>query len=119
MTWFRGSSLPPTHTHTHTHTHTFHHSLTATQKFQWDLWGDTVTHASLMESTSSPMLVQLSESSHRLVYDKYVFQERHVMPNGVPSHPPSSTMPLPAYLLVGRRHPSLPSLFVASSSSSS
>lgn len=46
------------------------------KKFSYDLWGDTVNTASRMESHGLPGSIQVSEATHRLLRDEFVFEER-------------------------------------------
>ncbi len=43
------------------------------KKFAYDLWGDTVNTASRMESYGRPNRIQVSDSTHQLLRDRYVF----------------------------------------------
>jgi class 3 adenylate cyclase len=45
-------------------------------KFIYDLWGDTVNTASLMESHGIPAHIQLTEATYELLQDKYLFEKR-------------------------------------------
>ena len=45
-------------------------------RFLYDLWGDTVNTASRMESHGLPDEIQVTEETHNLLKDKYVFEER-------------------------------------------
>ena len=47
-----------------------------TKKFSYDLWGDTVNVASRMESHGLTNEIQVSESTHELLRDQYVFEDR-------------------------------------------
>ncbi|MEG4395717.1 adenylate/guanylate cyclase domain-containing protein [Microcoleus sp. BROC3] len=49
------------------------------KKFIYDLWGDTVNIASRMESQGLPWRIQVSETTYKLVADKYLFQERGII----------------------------------------
>jgi adenylate cyclase len=44
-------------------------------KFAYDLWGDTVNVASRMESTAAPGTIQVADSVHDALKDKYRFAE--------------------------------------------
>lgn len=45
-------------------------------KFNYDLWGDTVNIASRMESQGIPDCVQVSEATYQHIKDKFVFEQR-------------------------------------------
>lgn len=47
-----------------------------TSKFSYDLWGDTVNIASRMESHGVPGGIQVSETTHDLLRDRYVLEKR-------------------------------------------
>lgn len=47
-----------------------------TAKFQYDVWGDTVNTASRMESHGIPGKIQISPTSHSLLGNEFVFEER-------------------------------------------
>ncbi len=47
-----------------------------TKKFIYDLWGDTVNIASRMESQGMPNAIQVTESVHERLCDRYIFQPR-------------------------------------------
>lgn len=47
-----------------------------TQKFAYDLWGDTVNVASRMESQGSAGRIQVTATTYELLKDKYVFEQR-------------------------------------------
>lgn len=46
------------------------------QKFAYDLWGDTVNTAARMESHGKPGRIQVTESTHELLRDRYPFVDR-------------------------------------------
>eukprot|EP00761_Pharyngomonas_kirbyi_P014762 gb/GECH01014792.1/.p1 GENE.gb/GECH01014792.1/~~gb/GECH01014792.1/.p1 ORF type:complete len:1744 (+),score=313.24 gb/GECH01014792.1/:1-5232(+) len=52
------------------------------EKFQFDIWGDTVNVASRMESTGCPGSVQISRSTYELTYSSFRFEERQVEVKG-------------------------------------
>ncbi|HIK29297.1 MAG: CHASE domain-containing protein [Oscillatoriaceae bacterium SKW80] len=67
-----------------------------TNKFVYDLWGDTVNIASRMESHGLPNCIQVSKATYELLCDTYDFQERgriQIKGKGKMS----------TYLLLGRR----------------
>jgi class 3 adenylate cyclase len=45
-------------------------------KFIYDLWGDTVNAASRLESHGLPGRIQVGEGAHRLLRDRYEFEDR-------------------------------------------
>jgi adenylate cyclase len=45
-------------------------------KFAYDLWGDTVNTAARMESHGTPGEIQVTESTYRLLRDRFAFDER-------------------------------------------
>jgi class 3 adenylate cyclase len=49
-------------------------------KFQYDVWGDTVKIASLMESSGDVGMVNISSSSYELIKDKYSCEYRGELP---------------------------------------
>ncbi|NET61746.1 MAG: response regulator [Symploca sp. SIO2E6] len=50
-----------------------------TQKFIYDLWGDTVNVASRMESQGKPGCIQLTATTYERLRDKYLLEERGVI----------------------------------------
>ncbi|MGK7900247.1 MAG: adenylate/guanylate cyclase domain-containing protein [Hormoscilla sp.] len=46
------------------------------KKFIYDLWGDAVNVASRMESSGEPGRIQVTAATHKLLLDKYLFEER-------------------------------------------
>lgn len=67
-----------------------------TQKFSYDLWGETVNMASRMEKQGIPGRIQVSETSYWLLKDNYIFEERGVVQiKGVGE--------IRTYFLLGRR----------------
>jgi adenylate cyclase len=50
--------------------------IIGTKKFSYDLWGDTVNVASRMESQGQPGVIQVSASTHALLADLFVFEDR-------------------------------------------
>jgi len=50
--------------------------IIGTKKFAYDLWGDTVNIASRMESHGTPGRIQVSATTHQLLADRFVFEER-------------------------------------------
>lgn len=66
------------------------------QKFAYDLWGDTVNTASRMESHGLPGTIQVSEATYNLLKDKYLLSARgpiEVKGKGL----------MPTYLLEGKK----------------
>lgn len=49
------------------------------KKYIYDVFGDTINTASRMESLSEPMKINVSETTHQLVKDKFTFQSRGQM----------------------------------------
>jgi len=47
-----------------------------TKKFAYDLWGDTVTTASRMETHGVPGKIQVSENTYRFLKDEFVLIKR-------------------------------------------
>lgn len=50
-----------------------------TNKFIYDLWGDTVNIASRMESTGILGSIQMTETTYNLLKDQYLFEERGII----------------------------------------
>jgi class 3 adenylate cyclase len=46
------------------------------RRFSYDLWGDTVNTASRMQTTGVPGCIQVTERTHDLLGERYLFQER-------------------------------------------
>jgi class 3 adenylate cyclase len=53
--------------------------IIGTRKFSYDLWGDTVNVASRMESQGQPGMIQVSPSTHALLAERFVFEDRGTM----------------------------------------
>jgi len=66
-------------------------------KFNYDLWGDTVNIASCMESQGTPGFIQVSESTYKLLQDRYFFEARKDQPHFTDKDKMST------YLLIGRK----------------
>jgi adenylate cyclase len=47
-----------------------------TKKYVYDIWGDTVNTASRMQSTGVPGEIQVSDSTHALLGERYRFEDR-------------------------------------------
>ena len=47
------------------------------RRFAYDLWGETVNLACRLESTGEPGRIQIAESTHEQVKDKYPFKPKH------------------------------------------
>jgi adenylate cyclase len=45
-------------------------------KFVYDIWGDTVNIASRMESQGEPHKIQVSESTYLKLRDRYILEKR-------------------------------------------
>ncbi len=45
-------------------------------KFSYDLWGDTVNMASRMEHYGVSNVIQITEATHRLIVDRFLFEKR-------------------------------------------
>ena len=45
--------------------------IVGVKKFQYDIWGDTVNTASRMESAGEPGKINISESTYRLIKDRF------------------------------------------------
>jgi class 3 adenylate cyclase len=67
-----------------------------TNKFIYDLWGDTVNIASRMESYGLASCIQVSLETYKILQDKYLFKERGVIPI-------KGKGDLMTYLLIGRK----------------
>jgi adenylate cyclase len=50
-----------------------------TNKFIYDLWGDTVNIASPMESTGILGSIQVTATTYNLLKDQYLFEERGII----------------------------------------
>ncbi len=66
------------------------------RKFAYDLWGDTVNIASRMESHGVADRIQLTQSSHALLRDRYVCEKRG-------SITVKGKAPMTTYFLIGKR----------------
>jgi class 3 adenylate cyclase len=53
--------------------------IIGTKKFAYDLWGDTVNIASRMESHGQPWRIQLTDSTRKLLGEKFKTEERGVI----------------------------------------
>ncbi|MEN8041652.1 MAG: adenylate/guanylate cyclase domain-containing protein [Actinomycetota bacterium] len=53
--------------------------IVGTEKFSYDLWGDAVNTASRMQSTGLPGEIQITESTMRLVQDRYDVASRGII----------------------------------------
>ncbi|MBC7368375.1 MAG: response regulator [Undibacterium sp.] len=53
--------------------------IIGTKKFAYDLWGETVNIASRMESHGQPWRIQLTDSTRKLLGDKFKTEERGVI----------------------------------------
>jgi adenylate cyclase len=67
-----------------------------TQKFSYDLWGDTVNTASRMESEGVPGSIQVSDATYELIKDEYGCEPRGLIPV-------KGKDPMQTYLLISRR----------------
>ncbi|MEA3494738.1 MAG: adenylate/guanylate cyclase domain-containing response regulator [Bacteroidota bacterium] len=53
--------------------------IVGVKKYIYDVFGDTINVASRMESNSTPMRINISDATYKLVQDKYVFSSREAM----------------------------------------
>jgi class 3 adenylate cyclase len=53
--------------------------IVGSQKFFYDVWGDTVNTASRMESSSNPGRIQVSEAVRNALADEFVFKKRGII----------------------------------------
>jgi adenylate cyclase len=67
-----------------------------TQKFSYDLWGDTVNTASRMESEGVPGSIQVSDATYELIKDEYACEPRGLIPV-------KGKDAMQTYLLISRR----------------
>jgi len=65
-------------------------------KFSYDLWGDTVNLASRMEQSAAPDTIQVTQATHDLLKDAYIFESRGLLCV-------KGKGDLPAYILKGER----------------
>jgi len=49
------------------------------RKFAYDLWGETVNMACRLEATGRPGAIQVSESTHEVLKDKFQFESKHLV----------------------------------------
>jgi adenylate cyclase len=54
--------------------------IIGSHKFAYDLWGDTVNTASRMESSGVPGEIQVSPSTHELIWTRFICESRGVIP---------------------------------------
>ena len=66
-----------------------------TRKFAYDLWGDTVNTAARMESNGTPGEIQVSDTVHERLGERYRFSEAHIVNL-------KGKGPTPARFLIGR-----------------
>ena len=66
-----------------------------TRKFAYDLWGDTVNTAARMESNGTPGEIQVSNTVHDRLGERFQFSEAHIVNL-------KGKGPTPARFLIGR-----------------
>jgi len=76
MEYFRAATQRPLHLRIGIHTGPAIGGIIGRHKFSYDLWGETVSIARLLESRGEPDRIQVSSTTHALLHERYRFQER-------------------------------------------